>query len=185
MLRIRSASLMITLGLAGLAGMCISLFADAGLNTAQAKQCIYNKAGFVLSVNWYQPSDIALFINDRGQVQYAVRRSARPAQTDTYPVFQGRCNESSTRYVAVLSMEGYKSDRIQTSGYRTLKQDGHVQGIVNPREHVASQVSVNGDMFVPMEERDGVFAVVVPSSNHWLDVWGTVFGPEFGEGGRL
>jgi hypothetical protein len=43
--------------------------------------------------------------------------------------------------------------------------------------------------FIPepksLKEIPGVFAVEIPTTTHWLDVWGTVWDPQTGPGGRL
>lgn len=66
--------------------------------TAEAKQCVWNKSGFTLTIRWYTP-DQALV---RGTYLW-VQQDATPYQTDTQRSGSGACSERAGRNIAVLS----------------------------------------------------------------------------------
>jgi hypothetical protein len=65
----------------------------------EAKQCVWNKAGFVLKVEWYQPESV---IYNTTNNDVALRPDAEVVQTDVFPLGQGRCQERDEVLVAVL-----------------------------------------------------------------------------------
>jgi hypothetical protein len=127
---------------------------------AMAKQCVWNKGGFVLRVDWFRYTDIEQSAYSPGRPkEYALLD--QPIQTDVFATAQGRCiSRGSTQYTAVLSICGLNSSSIEIVGM--------------PDEW-------------PEDQRIScpVWTVLRPSTSRYLDVWGTVFEPASGEGGSV
>jgi len=182
---------------------------------AEAKQCVWNKAGFVLDVHWYKKSDMAVNANNQYFVLAAnpaeVANGAapiprRPVQRDVFPVAQGRCWEGREQLVAVLAISGgeYVKPMLVTSygivtGALAAAIGGAAcvltAGIGCPLAAGGAAVATaSGTAAVSVAIPDNksinsivpnAFAVVLPSQTHWLDVWGTVWSPQTGQGGRI
>ena len=73
---------------------------------ALAKQCVWNKAGFLLRVDWFSPGAYSVAYNPASDLNEYVFLT-QPVQTDVIWAPGGRCiNRGSTQYDAVLSMCG-------------------------------------------------------------------------------
>jgi hypothetical protein len=179
--------------------------AAAPARTASAqkfKQCVWNKSGVVLKVQWFNPNDIKRDV--KGNVPY-VRKDAKPVQTDVFPVAQGRCREGSPLSVAVLSIEGAEwvkkgltigiitATAVVTGVVGAVACAGTAGAACAPAAAgigaAVGGVSTVAAEFIPepkqLGDTPGVFAIEIPTTTHWLDVWGTAWDPQVGQGGRL
>lgn len=163
-----------------------------GTASVEAKQCVWNKAGFVLRVEWYQQKDV---IFDTSKNAILLRPDVEPVQTDVFPVAQGRCQERGQVLIAVL-----RADKAEWVKKGLQIGIGIGAGIVGAVACVGSEgalcpgvaagvsgvVTASGE-FIPepkeLTTMPGAFAVVMPATNRWLDVWGTVWDPQTGAGG--
>lgn len=130
---------------------------------AMAKQCVWNKAGFTLRVDWFKPEAVLIEKNTAdGFTEYAF--SEQPVQTDAFPLASGRCiDRGKSQYIAVLSACGVVPDQYKSR-------------IMNfPREWSTDQ-RPNGC---------AIFHAEKTSTSRWLDVWGTLFDPKTGGGGGI
>lgn len=185
----------------------------APLSVAEAKQCIWNKAGFVLEAHWYKPGDV--LYDEKGE--FYIRTTGRnhkpvaPAQLDVYPVAQGRCWEGREKMTAVLAIkDGHLFNTLMTAG--TTIVAGSASTVAGAAVCAASVgtlcaaaivggTAATGALSTAMQlsaktpELKGTipnaFAITVPAANRtkyanrWLDVWGTVMSPQIGPGGPL
>lgn len=125
---------------------------------AEAKQCVWNKGGFVLRIDWFEPDAVTWTTAADGFLEFSF--SDQPAQTDVIWAGNGRCiNRKPIQYYAVLSMCG--------GSY-------------------PSRVVDYPDVW-PVESRIdcALNAVVTPSFDRWWDVWGPIWEPQSGEGGPI
>jgi hypothetical protein len=78
-------------------------------HSAEAKQCVWNKAGFVLKLEWYR-KDQAVYQADQYNPEKFDLANHRfrgdPVQVDQYPVAQGRCNQRSENLWVVARVVG-------------------------------------------------------------------------------
>jgi len=168
---------------------------------AQAKQCIWNKAGFILRARWYNKQDVITYRDSSGRVALGIRQGARHVQLDEWPIGQGRCTRGANankELTVVLSVVGGKiaveSAKIGAttgaaivSGVAGAVACAGTLGTACPAAIAAGavatgliQVSVQG-----IPDAKEVFKVVTPSKKRWLDVWGTVWSPQTGPGGNI
>ncbi len=75
----------------------LGLVAFAG-TPAEAKQCIWNKSGFTLTINWYTPDQVFGY-----GLNLWIKPDAVPYQTDTKLSGGGACSERAGRNIALLS----------------------------------------------------------------------------------
>lgn len=126
---------------------------------AAAKQCIWNKAGFVLRIDWFKPGTVKAQYNSTDRVtDYSF--SEQPVQTDVIWAASGRCiNRGPTVYEAVLSICG------------ALK---YTRVVSYPPEW-------------PQSNRIdcSIWEVQTPSTTRYLDIWGTTGLPASGPGGPI
>lgn len=148
-------------------------------NPAFAKQCVYNKAGFILNVSWVAPN-------------------RNVARIDSIPLAQGTCTgeDDKTIYTAVLSIKGggladavtrgaiYAAATaigVAAGGVLTVVSGGTMAPAVAGG---AAYVAVLADKGIPNPAQ--VFWTGVPSQDgHWLDVWGTIWNPQVGQGAKI
>ncbi len=93
-------------------------------DSADAKQCVWNKAGFILEVYWYKQGDV--LYDDKGEFYIRPQdgtggktapKPVEPVQYDVYPVAQGRCYEGSDQLIAVLAIkDGHVFNTLMTTG---------------------------------------------------------------------
>ena len=122
---------------------------------AQAKQCVWNKAGFVLRIDWFNPQTIEREANGGG-----IHFTEQPVQTDVIWAANGRCiDRGATAYDVVLSVCGRNPD-MQIESYPA-------------------------DWSVERRIDCGIWRIITPSTNRYLDVWGPLWAPESGPGGPI
>ena len=130
-----------------------------GAGPAEAKQCVWNKGGFVLRIDWFEPNAISWANNPNdGFLEFSF--TDQPAQTDVIWAGNGRCiNRKPIQYYALLSVCGgsYPSRIVAYP----------------PNWPESSRIDCS------------IWAVQIPSKSRYLDVWGPVWNPESGEGGPL
>ncbi|MEP0519218.1 MAG: hypothetical protein ABJD06_03660 [Hyphomicrobiales bacterium] len=172
-------------------------FFDAASHSAEAKQCAWNKAGFVLKIEWYKTNQV---FRDKGGTLYT-KPDARPTQTDIFPVAQGRCLNRNELHVAVLKIEGeeWVKNGLQIgistatavgSGIAAAVVCAGTVGAGCPAAAAGAAAVVGGvataaGEFIPDPKNigAGAFGTTVPPTNRWVDVWGTVWDPQIGPGG--
>ena len=130
---------------------------------ALAKQCVWNKAGFVLRVDWFAPEDYTVATNPTDQFnEYTFL--VQPIQTDVIWAPGGRCiDRGSTQYNAVLSACG-----------------------TDPSFYGSRVVQYPSNWTEDRRLADcSIFLSTTPSLTRYLDVWGWMFQPETGPGGAI
>ena len=145
-------------GLAALLGLVV-----LGATPALAKQCVWNKAGFVLRVDWFKPGGFTVAQNPSdGFNEYSFLQ--QPTQSNVLLAPSGRCiDRGPDAYVAVLSMCG-----------------------TDPSFNLSRVVLYPADW--PQDNRltdCSIFLSIQPSTTRYLDVWGWMFEPKTGEGGPI
>lgn len=129
---------------------------------AMAKQCVWNKAGFMVRVDWFAPGSYTVATGPDGFNEYPFTQ--QPIQTDTFPLASGRCiNRGTTQYEAVISACG-------------VAQEFFSSRVVAYPSDWPSGSRLNDC---------SIFISATPSLTRWLDVWGTLYGPQTGPGGPL
>jgi hypothetical protein len=123
---------------------------------AEAKQCVWNKAGFV-RVDWFKPGTVTWTSLADGSTEISF--AEQPVQTDSIWSASGRCiNRGPTQYEAVLSVCG---------GMRSALVTGY------PAEWPESN-----------RIDCSIWLRTTPSSTRYLDVWGPVWEPKSGDAAR-
>jgi hypothetical protein len=173
--------------------------------TANAKQCIYNKSGFWLRVLWYHPTDLVIYRTNgkSGQIlRLKVKRGKRPEQVDSFPTLQGRCTRGRLwrhPMTAILQAVGGKFvgglTRTVTGAVTVLATGALVAGTCVLSEGIACDGATEGgttlaNAALVVEARtipDGkeTFLITTPSTRYYLDIWGTIWNPQHGRGGRI
>jgi len=155
----------------------IGLVAAISLSSqpAFAKQCVWNKAGFILNVTWVDPN---------GNV----------ARVDSIPLAQGTCTgeDDTTQYTAILSIkDGRLADAVTRGAVFAAAAAAGVLVTVGSGG-TATAAGVGGAAFIAELANKGipdpsqVFWTGVPSQDgHWLDVWGTIWSPQVGQGAKI
>lgn len=168
---------------------------------AQAKQCIWNKAGFILRARWYRNNDIITYRDSAGNLATGVRQGARHVQLDEWPIGQGRCTRGANanrQLTAVLSIVGGKV-AVESAKIGAIAGATIVTGIagavacagtlgVGCPAAIAAGGVATGLVTLSVQgipDAQEVFKIVVPSQSRWLDVWGTVWSPQTGPGGNI
>lgn len=169
---------------------------------AEAKQCVWNKAGFVLQVDWYRNGDVQF---DTVSRQPKLRENARPIQTNSYTLGTGGCQRSSEQMWAVLSIRGasWVKKGLSIGAVTATAIGTGVAGAVvcagtagagcapaaagvGAAVGGASQVAAE---FIPdpvgLDGKPGVFAIEVPSDTTWMYVKGTVWNPSIFDGAKI
>lgn len=125
---------------------------------AMAKQCVWNKGGFVVRVDWFTPGTVTEKKAADGVLEYAF--AEQPIQTDVFPIAQGRCiDRGKTTYQAVISIYG--------------------------RAAVYRVIAYPADWSEERRIDAGIYRQQTPSTTRWLDIWGTMQDPATGPGGAL
>jgi hypothetical protein len=169
---------------------------DGAHTPAEARQCVWNKAGFELLVEWYRESD--LLKDEANPGKLFLKPNVTPVQRDQFPLGQGRCNDTNEEWIALLKAVGseYIKPGIQAAVGITVGVAGAAVCIAATAGStcpvvaagVGGLVTAAGE-FIPdpkeLADQPGAFAIVKPSTTHWLDVWGTAWDPQTGRGGAL
>lgn len=142
--------------------MAVSLFAINSISTpAFAKQCVYNHAWFILKVTWLWPYNMAV------------------ARNDQLTINQGTCTDDN-KYVAVLSIVGGKYADLATRGAIDVAKWG--LGFV---PDIGPVLKAGADRLPDLPDPKEMFYIGVPSTEHYLDVWGTIWNPTMSQGGPI
>lgn len=194
-----------------LAGAIILAFTMVPAGPALATQCVWNKAGFIVKANWFDPRDIVTEVQKelvdgawKEKVVAGTKPNARIWQTDEWPTGQGRCTrgEAAQRdLAAVLSVKDGKAAsefiKIGSSFFTAVYTAGMSVGIGAACAATAGgacaliPLAVAGGaagistIVATIPDAKEVFYIEVPSNTHYLDVWGTVWQPTVGPGGPI
>ena len=132
-------------------------------NPVLAKQCIWNKAGFILDVAWVYDT-----------VVYG---------TDQILLGQGTCIEGDGYDVILSIVGGDVADSIAAGAITgALTALGAVFGGPTNAAIAAGAASMLND-YIP--EPQNIFYTGPTSSQYYLDVWGTIWDPQVGDGGPI
>lgn len=142
-------------------------------------QCIWNKAGFVLNIAWIK----------NGQV----------VRNDVIPTGQGNCSDDQGYDVCLSIVGGEIADwvtkasvaavaialGVATGGILTagMAAGTAATGITAATAGTAAFASQLGMRGIP--DPKGVFYYGTPSTDRYLDVWGTIWDPQTGTGGPI
>ncbi len=183
--------------------------------TASAKQCVFNKGGYVMQVQWYRQQDLGTYLNATDMTSLTALQA--PVQTDTLALGQGSCTRTDETLSLVASVAA-SAGSYGAKGFRA--GSGFVQsGMPAALYVVAASVHdnkiftdkdgrrVDKPIMVPMACRphllkdgdcltDGSraslspngfnwFLVAQPPTTHYIDFWGTVFDVRWGQGGPI
>jgi hypothetical protein len=130
---------------------------------AMAKQCVWNKGGFTLRVDWFHANDLEIQPGGAANGQTAYHLMAQPVQSDTMTTALGRCiSRGGEQFVALLSIEGLNNGT--SHEIKTWPQEW-------PKDQRPSYRSV--------------WKHAMPSTANYLDVWGTIWSPQSGNGGPV
>jgi hypothetical protein len=137
-----------------------AVFALAALSVgpAEAKQCVWNKGGFVLRVDWMQPGTVSVGTGADGYSEFSF--TDQPVQTDVIWSAQGRCiDRGPVQYEAVLSICG------SIANSRVIAYPSHW----------------------PVDRRIdcAIWKSETPSTTRYLDIWGGLYNPASGAGGPI
>ncbi|MEE4376881.1 MAG: hypothetical protein V2J55_05120 [Candidatus Competibacteraceae bacterium] len=189
----------------------VGLLLGASLETVSAAQCVWNKAGFVLKARWYNPDDIGAIKVEEvvdGEIKTKFITGAKagktPVQVDQWPTGQGRCTRGANankELTVILSVVDGKvaSDFVKIGGGIAASLIGTATaaaagvgctvataGLACPAVVVGigayTVAATTGLSQIP--DAAEVFYIDKPSSTHYLDVWGTVWSPQSGQGGK-
>lgn len=175
--------------------MAAALFA-ATSGVANAKQCVWNKSGFVLKVLWYTPSNAIIYSKNRktGKVHYKIRKTTKWVQKDIIPSFQGRCTRgrrAKATLGAVLEVVGGKLGSDATKATVDVVAAGAgAAGCVETAMttcSVSAGLATGAAMGINAAIPDGkdLIRVMIPPKTRYVDVWGTIWNPQVGLGGPI
>ena len=89
--------------------LSLVLLISVAMTPAAAEQCVSNKSGFHVKVEWYR-SDLLLYEKDT--LTPYLRPQAIPVHADVFPAYRGKCTTQTDAdgrpLVAVLSAEGVR-----------------------------------------------------------------------------
>jgi hypothetical protein len=144
----------VTIATSALIGLWLVLCSTAG---AEAKQCVWNNGGFVMRVDWFNPGVVTSRVNPTDHYQ-EFSFSDQPMQTDVLWAPSGACiDRGPTVYQALLSICG------------ALKYTRVIA--YPPNWPAASRIDCS------------IWKLETPSTERYLDVWGTTGVPASGPGG--
>ncbi len=177
----------------------VAILGSAG---AQAKQCIWNNGAFPMGVSWFRPIDIGAPEKTRpGGWHMTLRNIAPPVLTQRIDAGMASCNPSEQELVAFISVLGclaYKYEANQPAyACDTGKVHVHPGVKTSHLRHIAGKVQpilcnpdptgycTANEMAMTPSLPDKPVLVIVPSSSHYLEFWGTVSEVQWGQGGTL
>lgn len=77
--------------------------------SASAEQCIYNQAGYIARVKWYQPGDIEISKDSNGNIAAGLKSTqAKPVFEKQITLGKESCTGRSGKLIAVVSIVGGK-----------------------------------------------------------------------------
>jgi hypothetical protein len=150
-------------GVLGIA--CFDPMAYRAVKIHTGKQCVWNKAGFVLNVTWVR------------------NRDRKVARIDHVPLAQGTCSDDEG-YSVILSADGAAIADAFTRG--AIAGAATLLGLTGGGAAGAAggaAVSAMAQAGIPHPEN--VFYTGTPGSDRYLDVWGTIWNPQTGPGGPI
>lgn len=178
-------------------------FAGLSVSEVKAKQCIWNKGGFVLNAKWYKNEDVTATKDEHDNFAIVISAEAQPIQEDEWPIAQGRCtrgeaaNEKRTVILSVVGGDvatGFLrvgagiwaagSTAISTAA---LAAACPVTGVtcLLAGGVIAGGTTATGAAIAAIPAAKEVFYVDQPSETNYLDVWGTIWKPTTGPGGVI
>lgn len=177
--------------LALLAGLPFMSFADQ----AEAKQCVYNEAGYVAEVRWFEPNDLVI---DPGSLVLNIRPGREAVQEDTITLGFSSCTDSLAPRTAVVRIVGgeYVVKGIVWGATTLIGVVGAVAGAVGcvgsagtacpviaaaAPAFAGAAVSIAGEIAGDGNIQE-IFYIGTPSQYYDLKIWGTVFSPQYGDG---
>ncbi len=170
------------------------LAATAGV--ANAKQCVWNKSGFLLRVLWYTPSHSIIYSKSRktGKVTFHMKKNAKLVQRDVFPTMQGRCTRGAYQdktLEAVLQVVGGKlasdATKIGVDAAAAAAGAAACVGSAGAECPAAAAAAAGAAAAANGAIPDGkdIIRVLVPPRTRYVDVWGTVWNPQVGLGGPI
>jgi hypothetical protein len=190
MFRIRTKTILLAL---------LTLVVGSIATTAQARQCVYNEAGYVAEVRWFHPTD--LVVQPGTNVLTFANAAVEPVQNDTITLGFSSCNESAELQTAVVRIVGgeYVVKGIVWGATTLVGVVGAVAGAVGcvgtagvacPAIAAAYPAAVGAAIQIGGEiAGDGnipeIFYIGTPSAYFDLKIWGTVFDPQYGDGAAI
>lgn len=184
-------------------GVMAFAFTLAPTSDAQAKQCVWNKGGYVLKASWYESEDVSHSVDANGRYTIVIADDGKPLQEDEFPVAQGRCTTGANenkRLTVILSAVGAEvgADVLRVSSTVAIAAAGviaagaatvacPVTGVTCVLAGVAAGAAGKVGSLAAGQIPAGkeIFFVGEPSTEYWLDAWGTIFHPVTGQGGRI
>jgi hypothetical protein len=168
----------------------LALSGLAILTPAAAKQCVSNQSGFRLIVEWHHNTTV-VYRKDT-HVAY-LRPDAFPIQLDILKTKQETCLKESiaegTPHVVVLSADTANWDKRKvrisddtiaatqaaiacggSARFWCLENDKAARGVITYAGEFIQDA-------IELKSIEGVFAVEIPSTTHWLVVLGTIMSP--------
>lgn len=177
----------------------LTLVAGSIATTAQAKQCIYNEAGYVAEVRWFHATD--LVVQPDSNVLTFANAQVQPVQDDTITLGFSSCNDSFELRTAVIRIVGgeYVVKGIVWGATTLVGVVGAVAGAVGcvgtagaacPAIAAAYPAALGAAIQIGGEiAGDGnipeIFYIGTPSAYYDLKIWGTVFDPQYGDGAPI
>ena len=163
--------------------MVLAINSPIFTSPAEARQCVWNKAGFVTGVSWFRKGDFA---------NGAIKEGTKPVQVDIFPIGQGKCQRTDEELLAVIAC--MQCDKINTGvnilASATIGAAGTIACAATagagcpaaiPLATIAiSALAAGGGQFLP--ETTSVVYIGTPPNDVWLDVWGTAWDPQTGRG---
>ncbi len=165
---------------------------------AEAKQCVYNEAGYVAEVRWFEPNDLVI---DPGSLVLNIRPGRDAVQEDTITLGFSSCNDSVTPRTAVVRIVGgeYVIKGIVWGATTIIGVVGAVAGAVGcvgsagtacpviaaaAPAFAGAAVSIAGEIAGDGNIQE-IFYIGTPSQYNDLKIWGTVFSPQYGDGAAI
>ncbi len=163
---------------------------------AEARQCVYNEAGYIAEVRWFNPAD--LIVDPGTNVLQFANPGVVPTQEDTITLGFSSCNDTADLRTAVVRIVGgeYVVQGIVWGLTTLVGVVGAVAGAVGcvgtagtacPAIAAAYPAMVGAMIQIGGEiAGDGgvpeIFYIGTPSAYNELKIWGTVFSPQYGDG---
>ena len=180
-----------------------ALFTSAA---AEAKQCVFNKGGYVLEVQWYRQIDMAK--QDGVAFMMAL---APPVQSDTLSAGFGSCTKTDEVLTLVAGVVGCLNMKMYGTSANCQGTVGFTENGM-PAVLYSQSSSGSGPVFYDPATRiygakkilsritclaqancmasfqlpkSNTVWIAVPSTTQYLDFWGTTFDAQWGPGGAI
>lgn len=155
---------------------------------AEARQCVYNKAGFVLNVQWYESGDV-----EGRQVstnKWTITAKNPPVKKQNITAGFKSCVDSNDS-TAVLSVVGGKTADVVTkaAAVTALTLGTAVTCVATVGAGCPAAAELAGataiEIAIALPSNAKLFSVTKPSTDTNLDVIGTVWKPALRTGGKI